>query len=122
MSMEQPLNTNFGDSALSNSAEDIKPKSRFGTSTKKKIQLSWENISISAPPKGKDRATQNDKIIINDVSGTVVPGQFLAILGASGNSPYSLIIQFRCWKDYTVELFVWERIQQEFEEERNDHC
>lgn len=61
----------------------------FKPSTKKKMQLSWENIVIKAIPKMKKcgRAIQpppQPKVILNDVSGTVLPGQFLAIIGASG--------------------------------------
>lgn len=60
MSMEQPLNTNFDTSG--NSADDMKlpvvQKGRFGVSTKKAIQITWENVSISAPPKGKKRLTE----------------------------------------------------------------
>ena len=55
---------------------------------KKPIQVSWENITITAqPPKGKCKpknALTEPKEIIKGVSGTVMPGQFLAILGASG--------------------------------------
>ena len=55
---------------------------------KKPIQLSWENIVITAqPPKGKCKPKNSltePKEIIKCVSGTVMPGQFLAIIGASG--------------------------------------
>jgi hypothetical protein len=54
------------------------------------MQLSFENIVIKAIPKTKKcgRAivpAPQPKIILNDVSGTILPGQFLAIIGASGN-------------------------------------
>ena len=56
--------------------------------TKNPIQLSWNKIVITAmPPTGKCKprgALKEPKIIIDDVSGTVQPGQFLAIIGASG--------------------------------------
>jgi ABC-type multidrug transport system fused ATPase/permease subunit len=60
--------------------------------SKQPIQLTWKKISITAmPPKGgcggrcKPRGALTDKkLIINDVSGTIKPGQFLAIIGASG--------------------------------------
>ena len=53
------------------------------------IQLTWQDIVIKAhPPKGKcckgRGALTEEKTIINNVSGTVLPGQFLAIIGASG--------------------------------------
>lgn len=64
-------------------------KKLFKESSKKKMQLSWEHIVIRAMPKTKKcgRAivpAPQPKIILNDVSGTVLPGQFLAIIGASG--------------------------------------
>ena len=56
------------------------------------ICLTWKDISITAqPPKGacggkcKPRgALKEPKLIIDGVSGNVKPGQFLAIIGASG--------------------------------------
>ena len=57
--------------------------------TKTPSQISWENITITAHPpkkrcgKGKN-APSEPKEIIRGVSGTVKPGQFLAIIGASG--------------------------------------
>lgn len=55
---------------------------------KRKIQLTWENIHITAMPatgrcKGQGMLKEK-KTIIDGVSGTVMPGQFLAIIGASG--------------------------------------
>jgi ABC-type glutathione transport system ATPase component len=54
------------------------------------VQLSWEDIVITAmPPKGRCKpknALKEPKQIIKGVSGTVLPGQFLAIIGASGKS------------------------------------
>ena len=54
-------------------------KKLFKESTKKKMQLSWENIVIKAMPKTKKcgRAIippPQPKVILNDVSGTVLPG------------------------------------------------
>jgi ABC-type protease/lipase transport system fused ATPase/permease subunit len=53
--------------------------------------LTFENIHISALPKkkrcgGKAAPPANPKVILNDVSGTILPGQFLAIIGASGKN------------------------------------
>jgi ABC-type multidrug transport system fused ATPase/permease subunit len=61
----------------------------FKESNKKKMKMSWENIVIKAIPKTKKCGRAIDpvpqpKVILNDVSGTVFPGQFLAIIGASG--------------------------------------
>ncbi len=57
------------------------------------MQLSWVDIVITAdPPTGrcanKSGQITDRKIIIDNVSGTVMPGQFLAIIGASGNTLY----------------------------------
>jgi ABC-type glutathione transport system ATPase component len=55
---------------------------------KKPIQITWKNIRITAvPPKPKCKKNAEPappKEIIRDVSGTVKPGEFLAIIGASG--------------------------------------
>lgn len=73
-----------------NNAVDIAPKKEILPSTKKKIQLTFQNVHISALPKKKrcggkkGEAPQQPKVILNDVSGTILPGQFLAIIGASG--------------------------------------
>jgi hypothetical protein len=61
----------------------------FKESTKKKVQLTFENIVIRTVPKQKKcgRAIKDapqPKVILNDVSGTILPGQFLSIIGASG--------------------------------------
>lgn len=58
------------------------------------IQLTWKEIHITAipPKKGCCRKEQADpKVIIDDVSGTVLPGQFLAIIGASGAGKTTLL-------------------------------
>ena len=56
--------------------------------TERPVQISWDNITITAmPPKGRCKpknALTEPKEIIRGVSGTVKPGQFLAIIGASG--------------------------------------
>lgn len=102
-------------------AEAPKSKNR----TKNPIQLSWENIHITAhPPTGRCKpknALKEPKEIIRGVSGTVLPGQFLAIIGASGkftltcgrrqgrvrkNQANRKFVLFRCWKNHPVELLV----------------
>lgn len=71
-------------------------------SKKKPVQITWEDITITAhPPKagmcGKKNAPQAPpKEIIRGVSGTVMPGQFLAIIGASGKS--HLLFKIECFK------------------------
>jgi hypothetical protein len=52
--------------------------------------LAWNDIVIRAmPPTGRCKprgALTEPKLILDGVSGTVKPGQFLAIIGASGNA------------------------------------
>ena len=63
----------------------------------KLVQLTWDNIEITAlPPSGKcgkrnKNALKEPKVIIDGVSGTAMPGQFIAIIGASGKFNLHLI-------------------------------
>jgi len=90
------------------------PLEYVGTGREKQhIQMSWLDITIKAvPPTGRCKpkgAITKTKIIIDCVSGTVCPGQFLAIIGASGRYPAIKILTraptrlltdtFRCWKN-----------------------
>lgn len=75
----------------------------FKPSTKKKIQLTFENLTVKTIPHKKKflcfeygQASQSKKIL-DQVSGTFVPGQFTAILGASGNIYSCIIIYCRLW-------------------------
>lgn len=66
----------------------------FHASTKKKIQLTFENVVIKTVPPTrkccrKIAEPEKPKIILNNVSGTILPGQFLAIIGASGKFKYT---------------------------------
>lgn len=61
----------------------------FLASTKKKIQLTFEDVLIKTIPQqrkccNKNAEPQKPKVILENVSGTIQPGQFLAIIGASG--------------------------------------
>lgn len=61
----------------------------FQASTKKKIQLTFEDVLIKTIPQqrkccNKNAEPQKSKVILDNVSGTIQPGQFLAIIGASG--------------------------------------
>jgi ABC-type multidrug transport system fused ATPase/permease subunit len=61
----------------------------FQLSHKKKIQLTFEDVLIQTVPQQRKCCNRNavqekPKIILNKVSGTIQPGQFLAIIGASG--------------------------------------
>ena len=67
---------------------------------KAKMQISWDKITIDAVPatgrcKGEGMLKQR-KTIIDGVSGTVQPGQFLAIIGASGKN-FDRLTFLRCW-------------------------
>jgi hypothetical protein len=95
--------------------KDVQPEMGEGLESiqtiKELVQLSWHDISIVAnPPTGRCKprgGIKEPKTIIDGVSGTVMPGQFLAIIGASGNfsfcgqysfmSTSTLKLFFRCW-------------------------
>lgn len=66
-----------------------------GRSKKRPVQLTFEDIRITAvPPKGRcvpKNALKEPKEIIRGVSGTIMPGQFLAIIGASGAGKTTLL-------------------------------
>lgn len=82
-------------------------KSSFQDFTKTKIQITWKNITISAsPPKRmckKRDETKPDFVILDDLSGTVKPGQFLAIIGASGAGK-TTFLNFLSGKDPSKNL------------------
>ena len=71
-------------------AADPPRKSKFPPSQKKKIQITFKDIFIKTIPKvkkccvGKDYEVPKERVIINRVSGSIKPGEFLAIIGASG--------------------------------------
>jgi ABC-type multidrug transport system fused ATPase/permease subunit len=64
----------------------------FKASTKKKMQLTFQEVVIKTIPKQKkccnrgNAPPQEPKVILNNVSGTIAPGQFLSIIGASGKT------------------------------------
>eukprot|EP00343_Euplotes_focardii_P008173 CAMPEP_0205821666 /NCGR_PEP_ID=MMETSP0206-20130828/8763_1 /ASSEMBLY_ACC=CAM_ASM_000279 /TAXON_ID=36767 /ORGANISM="Euplotes focardii, Strain TN1" /LENGTH=699 /DNA_ID=CAMNT_0053117321 /DNA_START=14 /DNA_END=2113 /DNA_ORIENTATION=+ len=63
-------------------------KSSFDDTRKAKLQISWKGMTIRAPPRAgmckKVPEGAESVTILDNLSGTVKPGQFLAIIGASG--------------------------------------
>ena len=61
---------------------------------KSMIQLNWQNVYISTNPTsgccGKNKNLE-PKVILDNVSGSVLPGQFLSIIGASGAGKTTLL-------------------------------
>ena len=58
------------------------------------IQLSWKDIRIETIPKAGCCGKKTDiepKVILDGVSGSVLPGQFLSIIGASGAGKTTLL-------------------------------
>jgi hypothetical protein len=78
------------ESVRSSSSSFSKQKKIFKPSTKKKIQLTIENLTVKTIPKQKGfffykyGVATESKTILDKISGTFVPGQFVAVLGASG--------------------------------------
>ena len=63
---------------------------------RKYLQLTFEDVQITAmPPTGRcakraKNALKEPKVIIDGVSGTIMPGQLVAIIGASGKWTFNL--------------------------------
>jgi ABC-type multidrug transport system fused ATPase/permease subunit len=70
-------------------------RTSFGQLHNSKIQITWKNVTVSVIPKkgmwSKNSHDLKNKVILNNVSGTVKPGQFLAIIGASGAGKTTLL-------------------------------
>jgi ATP-binding cassette, subfamily G (WHITE), eye pigment precursor transporter len=66
-------------------------KKQFKPSSKKRIQLTFVNMNVKILSKQKSclccsyGPRSESKIILDNVSGTIYPGQFVAILGSSGS-------------------------------------
>ena len=86
-------------------------------SAKKLTQLTFIDVFIRTIPKRRllNRFQQNNesKVIIDGVSGTILPGQFVALLGASGKNSIDIINLFRGRKNNSSELsfgeVIWEK-------------
>ena len=87
-------------------------RKQFKPSTKKKIQLTFENLTVKTLSHRKKLLcieygeTSKSKKILDQISGTFVPGQFTAILGASGKILKYLILVHRFWQNNILKLFV----------------
>ena len=100
-------------------------KKQFKPSSKKRIQLTFQNLSVKSVAKRKNflcceyGPVTPQKIILDNVSGTVLPEQFVAILGTSGKKSHSKRY-FRLWKDYFLKfpLRTYCRPRKFFDDER----
>ena len=59
----------------------MQKRSSFKDTKNAKIQLTWKNVTISSSPKkrickGRDENYDAGRVILDDLSGTVKPGQF----------------------------------------------
>lgn len=78
-------------SAESTAASSAKKRKSFKPSIKKRVQLTFSNLTVKTIPQRKKFLCcqygqyTKSKTILESVSGTIVPGQFVAILGSSGN-------------------------------------
>jgi len=68
--------------------------SQSATTEKLLIQLTWKNVTITVDEMKKlgcKKIKDKQKIILQNVCGTVYPGQFLAILGSTGAGKTTLL-------------------------------
>ena len=83
-----------GSESVKSNSSSLAPKIKknFKASTKKKIQLTFDNLTVKTIPQRKMFLTceygtpTKSKTILDNVSGTICPGQFVAILGSSGKA------------------------------------
>ena len=74
--------------------------------------MTFDNLTVKTIPKQKGfffykyGVATESKTILDKISGTFIPGQFVAVLGASGKLNV-LTTQIRFWKDDVFELSFW---------------
>jgi hypothetical protein len=92
------LEKNAPEGGLHSGAYDLKRMSHLSNSkalnsfvdtVKQKIQVTFRDVVIRTTARKRrfyDRSNEipETKIILNNVSGTILPGQFVSIMGASG--------------------------------------
>lgn len=76
----------------------------FAATKCKSIDVEWNNLTVTASLKkkvienGRKVTKQDDKIILNRISGSIKHGKFTAIMGPSGEHNFSkslLIVRMR---------------------------
>ncbi len=91
------------------SLTNIKPMNSFVDVVKQKIQLTFKNVQIRTTPRRRrfyDRSNEmpETKIILDNVNGTILPGQFVSIMGASGKGYIYINYDYRSWKNNFAQL------------------
>lgn len=104
----EPVGKEVGSSQLSHLFSNTRSEDEM-------VQLEWKNIYFSTIMKNKIESTllkpvMYEKVILDGVSGSIMSGQLLAIMGPTGILIYltclNLLIFFlrcRMWKDLFIE-------------------
>jgi ABC-type bacteriocin/lantibiotic exporter with double-glycine peptidase domain len=76
--------------------DDIVDEVKNFPELKTKLSLSWHNVKIRAEPKErlcrkKKGISPQTKVIIDNISGSAHPGEFISIIGASGAGKTTLL-------------------------------